>query len=79
MTRAPNKITDFVARQTVEDCKQMDADWATLENNGAIGECLLRDKAKELCIELMGKEDYVPIRWMERLVSEIWRRFAVIE
>lgn len=74
-----NKIRDFVANLSLDECQSIHAEQSFCEEYGHYpeenGECVLRKKAREL------RENINPhgpaFLYMDQLVKEVWRRFAV--
>lgn len=67
----------YVENLSVDVCRQIHNDYVEFEKKGVIGDCELRRQV-ELWRHAAGINDSNIVLWMDQLVKEVWRRFAII-
>jgi hypothetical protein len=66
-----NEVRDRVAELTVEECQQIHKEYCQFEEEGSIGDCLLREITESFQLRSN------PIIMMEIVIREVWRKLAM--
>lgn len=71
-----NLLREYVASLDAHTCLQIMEDQEQFEKDGFIGDCALRDHARIIKDDLLNASTTLITLWMDRLVFEVYRRFA---
>lgn len=72
-----NFIQDKVHNMPLQDMVQLTKDYELFEKQGAIGDCLLRETAREL-IDEYGLTEGSIVLWMDKVAFEAYRYLAQV-
>lgn len=71
-----NLLRDYVATLSAEVCNQIINDQEQFENDGFIGDCVLRTHAGIIKDDVLNAVGTNITLWMDRLVFEVYRRYT---